>query len=65
MNCTEGNLLVTIAIVFGGWPVDSSASSSLVGTTFSDSKARPLDEKCIGYFASLGMPNVWWISTFW
>src|SRR2546427_12698833 len=65
MNCTEGNLLVTIAIDFGGRPVDASASSSLAGTTFSDSNARPLDEKCMGDFASFGMPKVWGINTFW
>ena len=62
MKCTEGNLLVTTAIVFGGFPVDSSASISLLGRPRSGSDPSGLAGKCIGYVASLGIPNEWWIS---
>ena len=47
MKCTDGNLLVTTAIVFGGFAVDSSASMTLLGTTLSGSWLSGLAGNCI------------------
>src|SRR3954471_21965319 len=58
MKCTDGNLLVTTAIVFGGFGDAASASSTVAGTV--DAGSGPSDHagNCMSYLAIDGMPNV-------
>ena len=63
MKCTDGNLLVTTAIVFGGLGDAASASNTVFGTVFAGSEPSDHAGNCMSYFASDGMPNVWWTST--
>ena len=59
--CADGNLLVTIATVFGGVEVAASASKTVVGSVFCGSNPKAAVGKCISYFARCGMPNEWWM----
>ena len=63
MKWTDGNLLVTIAIVFGGLGEAASASNTVVGTVLAGSGPSDHAGNCMSYFAIDGMPNVWWTST--
>ena len=58
MKWTEGNLLVTIAMVFGGFGVAASASNSVFGNVAAGSGPSDHVGKCASYLARLGMPNV-------
>ena len=57
MWCTEGNLLVTMATVFGALGSFAAASKIRLGQTVSGSNALPETGNCISYLASRGMPN--------
>ena len=57
MACTEGNLLVTMATVFGGLGSFAAASKMWFGQTFSGSNGEPAVWNCMSYLASFGMPN--------
>ena len=61
MKWTDGNLLVTMAIVFGGFGCAASASRACSGTSFAGSGPSDQVGNCASYLARLGMPNVWWI----
>src|SRR5438067_13681005 len=58
MKCTEGNLLVTIAIVFGGLGDAASASNSVLGNVVAGSGPSDQVGNCASYLARLGIPNV-------
>ena len=64
-NCAEGNLLVRIATVLGGLAVAASALKTVVGSVTFGSGPKAAVGKCISYFARCGMPNEWWMNTFW
>src|SRR5207253_10032716 len=63
MKCTDGNLLVTTAIVFGGFGDAASASNSVFGNVTAGSGPSDHVGKCESYLARLGIPNGWWIRT--
>ena len=58
--CAEGNLLVTMAMVLGGFDVEARASNTVVGIDFWGSGPKDAVGKCISYFARCGIPNEWW-----
>src|SRR5690606_41640028 len=62
MKCTGGNFEVTSAMVLGGLGDAASASNRVVGTVSSGFGPTDQAGKCLSYFASEGMPKVWWIS---
>ena len=62
MKCTDGNLLVTIAIVLGGLSLAAKALSTRVGTVSSGSGPMCQAGNWRSYFAIFGMPKVWWTS---
>jgi hypothetical protein len=59
MKWTDGNLLVTTAIVFGGLGEAASALNTVFGTVFAGSGPSDQAGNCLSYLASEGMPNVW------
>src|SRR5450755_1510693 len=62
MNCTDGNLLVTMAIVFGGLGDAASAFKTVLGNVVAGSGPSDHVGNCMSYLARLGMPKVWWMS---
>ena len=62
MKWTDGNLLVTIAMVLGGFGSAATASNSVFGKVVAGSGPSDHVGNCASYLARLGMPNVWWIS---
>src|SRR5882672_7308979 len=50
MKCSDGNLLVTIATVFGGRGPEATASSTRLGQAFSGSPEPPEVGNCMSYF---------------
>src|SRR5260221_2366007 len=61
MKCTDGNLLVTIAIVFGGLGDAASALRSVFGNVVAGSGPSDQVGNCMSYLARLGMPKVGWM----
>ena len=61
MKCTLGNLLVTMAMVFGGFGEAASASSTVFGNVTCGSGPSDHVGNCRSYLAMFGMPNVWWM----
>ncbi len=58
MKCTDGNLLVTTAMVLGGFGEAANASNTVFGTVFAGSGPSDHAGNCISYFAIDGMPKV-------
>ena len=54
---------MTIAIVFGGFGDAASASSTVFGNVVCGSGPSDHVGNWRSYFAMLGMPNVWWMSS--
>src|SRR5206468_8418246 len=53
MKCTDGNLLVTIAIVLGGLGAAASASNTVLGNVVPGSGPSDHVGNCASYFARL------------
>ena len=60
MKCVAGNLLVTMATVFGGFGAEAAASNARFGHT-PGSPEPPEAENCMSYLASFGVPKLLWI----
>src|SRR5674476_295316 len=63
MKWTEGNLLVTMAMVLGGLGEAASASNRVLGTVSCGLGPSDQAGNCMSYLASDGMPKVWCTST--
>ncbi len=63
MKWTEGNSLVTMAIVCRRLRAVASRSNSVLGTTFLAPGPSDQAGNCMSYLASEGMPKVWCTST--
>src|SRR4051794_28158429 len=55
---TDGNLLVTTAMVFGGLGDAARASNTVLGVVVAGSGPSDHAGNCISYLARLGMPKV-------
>src|SRR5260221_7651686 len=58
MKCSDGNLLVTMASVFGGLGAAAAASSTRFGQAFSGSPEPPEDGNCRSYLTIRGVPKL-------
>ena len=58
MKCSDGNLLVRIATVFGGVGAAATASNTRFGQTISGSPEPPEVGNCMSYLTMRGVPKL-------